>query len=45
MFGLAPAIDDMKKMIWTSNVDPVWEYGLASGYKMCLTCSIYDEKG
>jgi len=22
MFGLAPAIDDMKKMIWTSKVGP-----------------------
>jgi len=36
MFELAPTIDDMKKMIWTSKVDPMWDYGLASRYKMCL---------
>jgi len=41
MFGLAPVIDDMKKMIGTSKVDSMWEHGLASGYKMCLTYPNY----
>jgi len=44
MFGLARTIDDMKKMIWTSKVGPTWEYGLASGYKMCLTSPFINER-
>jgi len=44
MFGLAPATDDMKKMIWISKVGPTWEYGLASGYKMYLTSPFIDER-
>jgi len=39
--GLPQLLMTWRKMIWTSKVDPVWEYGLASGYKMCLTCPIY----
>jgi len=38
MFGLAPLL---KKLIWTSKVGLLWEYGFVSRYKICLTCPNY----
>jgi len=42
--GLPQLLMTWRKMIWTSKVDPVWEYGLASGYKMCLTTPFINER-